>query len=58
MVQYLLEQRGYKCTAGRLRLDADHELDIHCNAGAVTAVGEVKVKAGGRDVEKALKRAQ
>jgi len=58
MVQYLLEQRGYKCAAERLRLDADYELDIYCNAGAVTAVGEVKVRAGGRDVEKAFERAQ
>jgi len=58
MVEYLLEQRGYKCTAERLRLDADYELDIYCNAGAVTAVGEAKVRAGGRDVEKALERAQ
>ena len=40
MVQYLLEQRGYKCVAERLRLDADYELDIYCNAGALTAVGE------------------
>jgi hypothetical protein len=58
MVQYLLEQRGYRCTAERLRLDADYELDIYCNAGAVTAVGEAKVRAGGRDVEKAVERAQ
>jgi hypothetical protein len=54
----LLEQRGYKCAAERLRLDADYELDIYCNAGVLTAVGEVKVRAGGRDVEKALERAQ
>ncbi len=58
MVQYLLEQRGYKCVAERLRLDADYEFDIYCNAGALTAVGEAKVRAGGRDVEKALERAQ
>jgi len=58
MVQYLLEQRGYKCAAERLRLDADYEFDIYCNAGAVTAVGEAKVRAGGRDVEKTLERAQ
>jgi len=58
MVQYLLEQRGYRCAAERLRLDADYELDIYCNAGALTAVGEAKVRAGGRDVEKALERAQ
>jgi len=58
MVQYLLEQRGYRCAAERLRLDADYELDIYCNAGVFTAVGEVKVRAGGRDVEKALERAQ
>ncbi len=58
MVQYLLEQRGYRCAAERLRLDADYELDIYCNAGVLTAVGEAKVRAGGRDVEKALERAQ
>jgi hypothetical protein len=58
MVQFLLEQRGYKCAAERLRLDSDYELDIYCNAGVLTAVGEVKVRAGGRDVEKALERAQ
>jgi hypothetical protein len=58
MVQYLLEQRGYRCTAERLRLDADYELDIYCNASAVTAVGEAKVRAGGRDVEKIFERAQ
>ena len=56
MVQYLLEQRGYKCTAERLRLDAEYELDIYCNAGVLTAVGEAKVRAGGRDVEKTLER--
>ncbi len=58
MVQYLLEQRGYRCAAERLRLDAEYEFDIYCNAGAVTAVGEAKVRAGGRDVEKVLERAQ
>jgi hypothetical protein len=58
MVQYLLEQRGYRCAAERLRLDADYEFDIYCNAGVLTAVGEVKVRAGGRDVEKTLERAQ
>jgi len=58
MVEYLLERRGYRCAAERLRLDADYELDIYCNAGAVTAVGEVKVRAGGRDVEKTFERAQ
>jgi hypothetical protein len=58
MVQYLLEQRGYRCTAESLRLDADYELDIYCNAGVLTAVGEAKVRAGGRDVEKTLERIQ
>jgi hypothetical protein len=58
MVQYLLEQRGYRCAAERLRLDSDYEFDIYCNAGVLTAVGEVKVRTGGRDVEKALERAQ
>ncbi len=58
MVEYLLEQRGYKCTAERLRLDAEYEFDIYCNAGALTAVGKVKVRAGGNDVEKVFERAQ
>ena len=58
MVQYLLEQRGYICVAERLRLDADYELDIYCNAGVLTAVGEAKVRAGRRDVERTFERAQ
>jgi hypothetical protein len=58
MVQYLLEQRGYRCATERLRVDSDYEFDIYCNAGVLTAVGEAKVRAGGRDVEKALERAQ
>ncbi len=58
MVEYLLEQRGYKCTAERLRLYADYELDIYCNAGVLTAVGKVKVRAGGNDVEKVFEKAQ
>jgi len=58
MVQYLLEQRGHRCAAERLRLDAEYELDIYCNAGALTAVGEAKVRAGRRDVERAFERAQ
>jgi hypothetical protein len=56
MVQYLLERRGYRCAAERLRLDADYELDIYCNAGAITAVGEAKVRAGRRDVERTVER--
>ena len=56
MVQNLLERRGYRCTAERLRLDADYELDIYCNAGALTAVGEAKVRAGRRDVERTVER--
>jgi hypothetical protein len=58
MVQFLLEQRGYKCAAERLRLDADYELDIYCNASVLTVAGEAKVRAGGRDVEKTLERIQ
>ncbi|MFZ8809592.1 MAG: hypothetical protein ACO2PN_15995, partial [Pyrobaculum sp.] len=58
MVQYLLEQRGHKCAAGRLRVDSDYEFDIYCNAGALTAVGKVKVRASGSDVEKTFERAQ
>jgi hypothetical protein len=58
MVQYLLGQKGYRCVAERLRVDSDYEFDIYCNAGALTAVGEAKVRAGGRDVEKTLERAR
>ena len=58
MVQYLLEQRGHKCSAERLRVDSDYEFDIYCNAGVLTAVGEAKVRTGGRDVEKTLERIQ
>ena len=58
MVQYFLEQRGYECAAERLRVDSDYEFDIYCNAGALTAVGEAKVRAGRRDVEKTFERAQ
>ncbi len=58
MVQYLLEQRGYRCAAERMRLDAEYEFDIYCNAGVLTAVGEAKVRAGGRDVERAFERAR
>ena len=56
MVEYLLERRGYRCAAERLRLDADYELDVYCNAGALTAVGEAKVRAGRRDVERTVER--
>ncbi len=58
MVQYLLEQRGYRCAAERMRLDADYEFDIYCNAGVLTAVGEAKVRAGRRDVDRTFERAQ
>jgi hypothetical protein len=58
MVQYLLEQRGYRCAAERLRLDSDYEFDIYCNAGVLTAVGEAKVRTGGSDVEKVFEWAQ
>jgi hypothetical protein len=47
MVQFLLGQRGYKCAAESLRLDADYEFDIYCNAGTLTVAGETKVRAGG-----------
>ena len=44
--------------AERLRLDADYEFDIYCNAGVLTAVGEAKVRAGWRDVERTFERAR
>ena len=47
-VQYFLEQRGFRCTADRLQIDGFYEFDIYCNAGVLTAVGEAKVRAGGR----------
>ena len=56
MVQYLLEQRGHRCAAERLRVDSEYEFDIYCNAGALTAVGEAKVRAGRRDVERTVER--
>jgi hypothetical protein len=56
MVQFLLEQRGFRCAAERLRVDSDYEFDIYCNAGVFTAVGEAKVRTGGRDVEKTVER--
>jgi hypothetical protein len=58
MVQYLLGQRGHGCVAERLRVDSEYEFDIYCNAGALTAVGEAKVRAGSRDVERAFERAR
>jgi len=57
-VQYLLGQRGHRCVAERLHVDSEYEFDIYCNAGALTAVGEAKVRAGRRDVEKVFERAQ
>jgi hypothetical protein len=56
MVQYLLGQRGYRCVAERLRVDSEYEFYIYCNAGTLTAVGEAKVRAGGRDVERTFER--
>jgi predicted RNase H-like nuclease (RuvC/YqgF family) len=56
MVQYLLGQRGHRCVAERLRVDSEYEFDIYCNAGTLTAVGEAKVRAGGRDVERTFER--
>jgi hypothetical protein len=57
-VQHLLERRGYRCVAERMLVDGEYELDIYCNAGALTAVGEAKVRAGGRDVERVAERAR
>ena len=58
MVEYLLKQRGFRCMAERLRLDAEYEFDIYCNAGVLTAVGKVKVRTGGNDVEKVFEMAR
>ena len=57
-VQFFLEQRGFRCTADRLQIDGFYEFDVYCNAGVLTAVGEAKVRAGGRDVEKVFQRVQ
>jgi len=50
------EQRGYKYAAEKRRVESNYEPDIYCKASAVTAVGEVKVRAGGRDVEKTIEK--
>ena len=59
-VTYFLSQRGYKCTAERLWVDLDgvHEIDIYCNAGVITVIGEVKVRVGADAVEDVYRRAQ
>lgn len=57
-VQFFLEQRGFRCTASRLQIDGFYEFDTYCNAGVLTAVGEAKVRADGRDVEKVFQRVQ
>jgi hypothetical protein len=56
-ISYLLEQKGYKCTAERRQIGA-YELDIYCNAGAITVVGEAKVRAGPKAVERVVERAE
>jgi len=50
--------RGAIGASPRSRVDSEYEFDIYCNAGALTAVGEAKVRAGGRDVERAFERAR
>ena len=59
-VSYLLRQRGYNCTAERLYVDLDgvHEIDIYCNAGTITVVGEAKVRVGSEVVNDVYYRAQ
>ena len=59
-VSYLLRQRGYNCTAERLYVDLDgvHEIDIYCNAGTITVVGEAKVRVGSEVVKDVYYRAQ
>jgi len=57
-VQFFLEQRGFRCTADPLQIDGLYEFDVYCNAGVLTAVGEAKVRADGRDVEKVFQRVQ
>jgi hypothetical protein len=57
-VSYLLEHRGYKCTAEREQVDGAYEIDIYCNAGAITVVGEAKVRVGLNDVRRAVERAE
>jgi len=59
-VSYLLRQRGYNCTAERLYVDLDgvHEIDIYCNAGTITVVGEAKVRIGSEVVKDVYYRAQ
>lgn len=57
-VQHLLGQRSYRCAAERLVIEGAYEFNIYCNAGTLTAVGEAKVRAGGRDVERVAERAR
>ena len=59
-VTHLLRQRGYNCTAERLYVDLDgvHEIDIYCNAGTITVVGEAKVRIGSEVVKDVHYRAQ
>ncbi|MFP3157871.1 MAG: hypothetical protein RXQ97_06655 [Caldivirga sp.] len=59
-VTYFLSQRGYKCTAERLWVDLDgvHEIDIYCNAGVITVIGEVKVRVGADAVDDVYGRVQ
>jgi Transposase and inactivated derivatives len=59
-VTHLLRQRGYNCTAERLYVDLDgvHEIDIYCNAGTITVVGEAKVRVGSEVVKDVYYRAQ
>ncbi|MFZ8839011.1 MAG: hypothetical protein ACO2PM_08795 [Pyrobaculum sp.] len=49
---------GDKCATVKRRVESDYDFDIYCHTGVLTAVGEAKVRAGGRDVEKTLERAQ
>jgi len=55
MVQHLLEYWGYKCAAEEVPRRQRMQV-ISTTTQAQSAVGEAKVRAGGRDVEKAFER--
>ncbi|MFN3804832.1 MAG: hypothetical protein ACK4SY_07225 [Pyrobaculum sp.] len=56
VVEWLLKERGIKCTPGRLWLDRKYEFDVYCTTGDLTVVGEAKTKAGAKTVVKTVNR--
>ena len=58
VVQHLLRQRGVVVETGPVFLDARYEFDIYGTNGVVTVVGEAKVRAGPKTVEKLHNRVE